>query len=164
VDLAATQAANQAASSAKPAKSVITNEELKSEGGGGEPTGPQHPGPASAATPVPRAAGPARAIQQTEKQLNQGGQKEAYFRGKSQQIRNELASVEVRIKQINDNVANKKVDGVQHVPGTYTSYIVTGDYREELRQLDLKKQKLEKEMTQLEDEARAAGIPPGVLR
>ena len=164
VDLAATQAASQAASMARPAKTVITNEELGSGGGGYEPAAEQSPLPASMRDPAPRATGPARALQQAERQLNQPGQKEAYLRGKAQQIRSEMASVEARIKQINDNVANKKVDGIQHQTGTYTSYIITGDYREELRQLDLKKQKLEKEMSQLEDEARAAGIPPGVLR
>jgi chromosome segregation ATPase len=92
------------------------------------------------------------------------GQDESYWRARARQISSQIESIDKRIQEINDNVANKKTSGIQHGMGATTDYIVLGDYNEELRQLQQKKQKLQQDFSTLEDEARAAGVPPGVLR
>ncbi len=162
VDRVATEAANRDAASAAAPRRVITNEELKRGGDSDEINSLE----GKKSNPLPPRSNKARLIVMAptppSKNLKSNG--DDYWRARAQKIRTELAAVEVRTKEINDNVAQKKNDPIKYQMGTYSPYMLTGDYREELRRLDLRKQKLERDFAELEEEARKAGVPPGVLR
>jgi hypothetical protein len=162
VDRRATETANRNARPSAAPRKMITNEDLKSGGDSADenPAEPDH----SKTPPVAGNAGKIR-VGTPEKSTAAGkGYDEGYWRAKVQKIRNEQSAIAARIKEINDNVAQKKSDPMKVQMGTYSPYMIVGDYREELRQLDLHKQKLERDFAELEEEARKAGVPAGVLR
>jgi hypothetical protein len=162
VDGTATEAANREAGSAASSRKVITNEDLRE---GSDVRENPSPGEENS-NPLPAAGNMAKpAVNMPNRPPKElGASHDDYWRARAQKIRNELAAIEARTKEINDNVAQKKSDPVKYQMGTYSPYLITGDYREELRQLDLRKQKLERDFAELEEEARKAGVPPGALR
>lgn len=161
VDVAATETANRDAASTAATRSVITNEDLRR----GSDSSQIHSPEGENSNPLPAAGNKGRSSlpvpNQPPKDLKGH---DDYWRARVQKIRNELVAIEARTKEINDNVTQKKNDPVKYQMGTYSPYLVTGDYREELRQLDLRKKRLERDFVELEEEARKAGVPPGVLR
>ena len=74
-----------------------------------------------------------------------------------------MAAIDSEIKKIDEKIKSGKGDGIEIGLGTYNQYMLVG-FEDQRRNLQTEKEKLEKQMTALEDEARKAGALPGWLR
>jgi hypothetical protein len=88
---------------------------------------------------------------------------EAYWRSRAKQIRDEIEGVDQQIKALNEKTQAGKSDGIKIGFETYNSVIYAG-FESQLKELERQKEKLQKEMTALEEEARQGGALPGWLR
>ena len=88
---------------------------------------------------------------------------EAYWRSRAKQIRDEIEGVDKQIKALNEKTQAGKSDGIKIGFETYNSVIYAG-FENELKELERQKEKLQKKMTALEEEARQGGALPGWLR
>lgn len=161
VDVPATEAANFNVTPQSKPRRVITNEDL---GGTESSAGEKAGGSPSSAAGNPAASGPPRPAAASGASPQPAKNDLSYWQGRAKKIRDEISATEARINELNNNVAQKKTDGITVGMGTYTPYMVVGNYQEELQKLNAHKQKLERDLAELEDEARKAGIPPGALR
>jgi hypothetical protein len=88
---------------------------------------------------------------------------EAYWRGRAKQIRDEIDSVDKKIKALNEKTQTGKSDGIKIGFETYNS-VIYADFESQVKELERQKEKLQKMMTALEEEARKSGALPGWLR
>ena len=88
---------------------------------------------------------------------------EAYWRGRAKQIRDEMESVDKQIKALNEKTQSGKGDGIKIGFETYNS-VIYADFESQVKELERHKEKLQKMMTALEEEARKGGAMPGWLR
>jgi len=88
---------------------------------------------------------------------------EAYWRGRAKQIRDEIESVDKQIKALNEKTQPGKGDGIKIGFETYNS-VIYADFESQVKELERHKEKLQKMMTALEEEARKSGALPGWLR
>ena len=88
---------------------------------------------------------------------------EAYWRGRAKQIRDEIESVDKQIKALNEKTQSGKSDGIKIGFETYNS-VIYADFESQVKELERHKEKLQKMMTALEEEARKGGAMPGWLR
>jgi chromosome segregation ATPase len=88
---------------------------------------------------------------------------EAYWRGRAKQIRDDIESVDKQIKALNERTQAGKSDGIKIGFETYNS-VIYADFESQLKELERRKEKLQKMMTALEEEARQGGALPGWLR
>jgi hypothetical protein len=88
---------------------------------------------------------------------------EAYWRGRAKQIRDEIESVDKQIKALNEKAQSGKGDGIKIGFETYNS-VIYADFESQVKELERHKEKLQKMMTALEEEARKGGALPGWLR
>jgi hypothetical protein len=88
---------------------------------------------------------------------------EAYWRGRAKQIRDEIESVDKQIKALNEKAQSGKGDGIKIGFETYNS-VIYADFESQVKELERHKEKLQKTMTALEEEARKGGALPGWLR
>jgi hypothetical protein len=150
VDLSATNAL----STKEPPKSapgrVLTNEDLatgkQTEGSRLNTIGPN-------SKPGAKGASPALASKRGE----------AYWRSRAKQIRDEIDSVEKQIKALNEKTQQGKGDGIKIGFETYNS-VIYADFESQVKELEKRREKLQKAMAQLEEEARKDGALPGWLR
>jgi hypothetical protein len=150
VDLTATQSLNAREEPKLTPARVLTNEDLVI--GKQTATRPLNTvGPASKpdAKNATTAAGPKKG--------------EAYWRGRAKQIRDEIESVDKQIKALNEKTQPGKGDGIKIGFETYNS-VIYADFESQVKELERHKEKLQKMMTALEDEARKSGALPGWLR
>jgi len=150
VDLTATQSLNAREEPKSTPARVLTNEDLAV----GKQTGTRPVntiGPASKpdAKNSIAAAGPKKG--------------EAYWRGRAKQIRDEIESVDKQIKVLNEKTQAGKGDGIKIGFETYNS-VIYADFESQVKELERHKEKLQKMMTALEEEARKGGALPGWLR
>jgi hypothetical protein len=148
VDLTATQSLNAREEPKSTPARVLTNEDLGKQ----TATRPLNTiGPASKpdAKNATTAAGPKKG--------------EAYWRGRAKQIRDEIESVDKQIKALNEKTQPGKGDGIKIGFETYNS-VIYADFESQVKELERHKEKLQKMMTALEDEARKSGALPGWLR
>ena len=150
VDLSATQSLNFRAEPKSAPARVLTNEDLTT----GKQTdtrpvntigSPSKPDAKNAST----AAGPKKG--------------EAYWKGRAKQIRDEIESTDKQIKALNEKAQTGKSDGIKIGFETYNS-VIYADFESQLKELERQKEKLQKMMTALEEEARKSGALPGWLR
>ena len=150
VDLSATQSLNLRAEPKSPPARVLTNEDLTT----GKQTdtravntigSPSKPDAKNAST----AAGPKKG--------------EAYWKGRAKQIRDEIESTDKQIKALNEKTQTGKSDGIKIGFETYNS-VIYADFESQVKELERQKEKLQKMMTALEEEARKSGALPGWLR
>ncbi len=94
------------------------------------------------------------------------GQDEAYWRKRAKALRDQMAAVDKEISDLDEKVRQKKGEGIMVGMGTYTPYIVVGINNLESQRSALQKEKerLQKEYSDLEEDARKAGAMPGWLR
>ena len=151
IDFSATEAANPSGKSRQPAKRVLTNEDLTSKDK--NPNGVE-------SLPLGKPVG---SIGKTESDAKDKARGEAYWKNRAKQIRDQMAAVESEIKKIDEKIKSGKGDGIEIGLGTYNQYMLVG-FEDQRRNLQTEKEKLEKQMTALEDEARKAGALPGWLR
>ncbi|MCI0624565.1 MAG: hypothetical protein L0387_23445 [Acidobacteria bacterium] len=155
IDVTATQAMNAGEQpKSKPAK-VLTNEDLSTS----KQTAPR---------PVNTIGNPEASSSRVEASKNSkaaAGPKngEAYWRGRAKQIRDEIENVDRQIKALNEKTKSGKGDGIKIGFETYNS-VIYADFESQVKELEKQKEKLQKMMTALEEEARKAGALPGWLR
>lgn len=151
VDLAATQSLNAREESKARASRVLTNDDL-AIGKESDSRPLNTVGPAS----KPDAKNPGVAPVGPKKN-------EAYWRGRAKQIRDEIESVDRQIKALNEKTQSGKGEGIKIGFETYNS-VIYADFENQVKELERRKEKLQKMMAALEEEARKNGALPGWLR
>ena len=150
VDLTATQSLNTKEEPKSPPARVLTNEDLTV-------------GKQTATRPV-NTVGPSSKPLAKNPSIVAGPKKgEVYWRGRAKQIRDEIESVDKQIKALNEKTQAGKGDGIKIGFETYNS-VIYADFESQLKELERHKEKLQKMMTALEEEARQGGALPGWLR
>ena len=150
VDLTATQSLNAREEPKSTPARVLTNEDLVI-------------GKETATRPV-NTVGPASKPDPKNSSTAAGPKKgEAYWRGRAKQIRDQIDSVDKQIKALNEKTQSGKGDGIKIGFETYNS-VIYADFESQLKELERHKEKLQKMMTALEEEARKGGALPGWLR
>lgn len=149
VDLSATQSLNLRAEPKSTPARVLTNDDLTTGKTDTRPVNtvgsPSKPDAKNSST----AAGPKKG--------------EAYWRGRAKQIRDEIESTDKQIKALNEKTQSGKGDGIKIGFETYNS-VIYADFESQVKELERHKEKLQKMMTALEEEARKSGALPGWLR
>jgi hypothetical protein len=74
-----------------------------------------------------------------------------------------MARIDNEIKALNEKTKSGKSDGVKIGFDTYNQ-VIYANFESELKELEKKKENLQKKMMALEEEARKAGALPGWLR
>lgn len=151
VDLPATQSLNAKEQSKPASPRVLTNEDLAA----GTATG----------TARVNTVGPAASNPDPKNPNTAAGPKmgEAYWRGRAKQIRDEIEKVDKQIKALNEKTQTGKSDGIKIGFETYNS-VIYANFESQVKELEKHKEKLQKAMTVLEEEARKGGALPGWLR
>jgi len=160
VDLKATEKANLAESPAQHSAKRYTNEDLAAVGSSAStqekspPPSVQEEKPAKEGPPVVKAV-------PVEK-----GRDEAYWRKRAKTLKDQIASVDKQIEDLNQKLQEKKGEGIAVGMGTYTPYMVAGlnNLQSQVSAMQREKERLQKEYSDLEEEARKAGVMPGWLR
>jgi hypothetical protein len=88
---------------------------------------------------------------------------EAYWRGRAKPIRDQMESLDKQIKALNEKSQSGKGDGIKIGFETYNS-VIYANFESQVKELERQKEKLQKMMTALEEEARKGGALPGWLR
>jgi len=150
IDLRATQSLNAREEPKSTPPRVLTNEDLAI-------------GKQAATRPV-NTVGPASKPDAKNSGVAAGPKKsEAYWRGRAKQIRDEIESVDKQIKALNEKTKAGKGDGIKIGFETYNS-VIYADFESQVKELERHKEKLQKMMTALEEEARKGGALSGWLR
>ena len=93
-----------------------------------------------------------------------GAKDEAYWRGRAKQIRDQMANVDAEIEKTQEEIKKGGAAGFDPQTGLNQNVIFFEDRNTKLKKLEEKKAELQKQMDDLEDEARKAGVPSGWLR
>ena len=150
VDLAATQSQNLREEPKSTPSRVLTNEDLMTgKQIDTQPRSEVEPSPSKPNAKNSSVAGPKKG--------------EAYWRGRAKQIRDEIESADKQIKALNEKTRAGKGDGIKIGFETYNS-VIYADFESQVKELERHKEKLQKMMTALEEEARKSGALPGWLR
>jgi len=137
-------------------KKVYTEDDMRSlKGGGLSVVGEKDSG--SAADSGKPDASPAGAGTKTDKD-------EAYWRGRAQKIRDQMAAVDQEIDKVQDEIKKGGAAGFDAQTGRNQNVVFFEDRNAQLKNLQKKKEDLQKQMDALEDEARQADVPVGWLR
>jgi hypothetical protein len=160
VDVKATEEANKGTSTpnSKKANRILTNEDMTETLSGSRP--PQNNGQVSSnshkSTEVP-----------TKKVLDPSQasdpRAEAYWRNRAGEIRTKMEQVDKAIAELNEKIKSGKSDGIKIAFDPYTP-VILADFGDQMKPLQQKKDKLQQQMSVLEEEARKAGAQPGWLR
>jgi hypothetical protein len=142
----------------KPApKKVITDDDLSSIKGkgvsvvGDEPSGADKEAPAAEKSGAAPAAKP-------------GVKDEAYWRARAKQIRDQMTAIDQQIEQTQEEIKKGGGAGFDAQTGLNQNVIYFEDRNSKLKKLEGRKADLQKQMDDLEDEARKANVPAGWLR
>jgi uncharacterized phage infection (PIP) family protein YhgE len=160
VDLKATEKANLAQSAAQRPAKRYTNEDLTAVGSSASAqdkspaTSTQEENSAKEGSPVVKAEAPEK------------GRDELYWRKRAKVLKDQIAAVDKQIEDLNQKIREKKGEGIMVGMGTYTPYMVAGlnNLQSQISALQREKERLQKEYSDLEEEARKAGVMPGWLR
>ena len=90
-----------------------------------------------------------------------GTRDQAYWHNRAQKLRDQIADADRQIAQLHSS-SQAEVEGGGSASGTNSAYI--GSQGNRLRNLETRKANLEKQLDEVEEEARKAGVPPGWLR
>jgi chromosome segregation ATPase len=94
-----------------------------------------------------------------------GGERdEAYWRGRAQKLREQMALLDAEIEKLKDQI--EKTGGVGYDPqsGLSENVIYVHDLNAQLKSLEKRREELQAQMDALLEEARKADVPPGWLR
>ena len=89
---------------------------------------------------------------------------ETYWRARAQVIRDQMAAVDEGIAKLRDEIKKGGGAGFDMQTGRNQNVAFIEDRNSQLKNLEKKKDELQKQMDALEDEARQAGVPAGWLR
>jgi cell division protein FtsB len=92
------------------------------------------------------------------------GKDEAYWRGRARAIKDQIADVDRQISDKKDEIAKSGPNGFDPSTGLSQNVIVVHDRNAELKQLEDRKQSLERQLDDLADEGRKAGADSGWFR
>ena len=160
VDVSATTEANKGAptSSSKKVSHMLTNEDIAETPLGSHPL--QNNGQVSSsslkptAVPTEKGVGPSKASDLRA---------EAYWRKRASEIRTKMEQNDKAIADLNEKMKSGKSDGIKIAFDTYTPVMLV-DIGDQMKPLQHEKDKLQQQMSALEEEARKAGAQPGWLR
>jgi hypothetical protein len=97
-------------------------------------------------------------------QAKAGVKDEAYWRARAKQIRDQLDAVDQQIAKTEDDIKKGGGAGFDPQTGLTQSVVYFEDRNTKLKKLQEKKAALQKQMDDLEDEARRENVPSGWLR
>lgn len=87
---------------------------------------------------------------------------EAYWRGRAQAIRNQMAAVDQRIARVQDEIANKGAVTVD--PSSAQGVILVEDRTAQIKELEAQKASFQNDLDNLTEEGRKAGADSGWFR
>jgi len=93
-----------------------------------------------------------------------GGRDEAYWRGRAQDIKNQMAAIDQQIAKVKEDIAKSGAVQMDPSSGAMQSVIIIHDRNAEVKDLEDRKQGLEKQLDELADEGRKAGADSGWFR
>jgi len=93
-----------------------------------------------------------------------GGKDEAYWRGRAQDIKNQMAAIDQQIAKVKEDIAKSGAVQMDPSSGAMQSVIIIHDRNAEVKDLEDRKQGLEKQLDELADEGRKAGADSGWFR
>jgi hypothetical protein len=92
------------------------------------------------------------------------GNNEAYWRGRAQGIRNQMAQLDSQIAGIQEEIKKKGAVTVDPMSGASAGVIYVEDRNREIRQIEDQKAKLQQSLEDLAEEGRKAGADSGWFR
>lgn len=160
VDVTATEKANTGTSSANSRKAnrILTNEDIADTRLGS--AAPQNNGQVSSsslkstAVPTNKALGTPQASDPRA---------EVYWRRRAGEIRTKMEQIDKAIADLSEKMKSGKSDGIKIGFNPYTP-VILADFGDQMKPLQQEKDKLLRQMSALEEEARKAGAQPGWLR
>jgi septal ring factor EnvC (AmiA/AmiB activator) len=93
-----------------------------------------------------------------------GNNSEAYWRGRAQAIKDQIASVDQQITQVKAEIARSGPTSFDPSTGLTQNVIIIHDRNAQLKDLEERKRSFEKQLDALADEARKAGADSGWTR
>lgn len=93
-----------------------------------------------------------------------GDNEEAYWRGESRKLLDQMAAVDRQIAKVKDDIKKYGNGGFDTATGLADNVIYVEDRNSELKDLEKKKEGLEKQMDALQEAGRKAGAPPSWFR
>ncbi|HUK52550.1 MAG TPA: hypothetical protein VL099_04575 [Candidatus Binatia bacterium] len=138
-------------------KKVITDDDLSSiKGDGVSVVGDEKPDTDAEKTAAEKPEGAAAA--------KPGVKDESYWRGRAKQIRDQMAAVDQEIEKTQDEIKKGGGAGFDAQSGLNQNVIYFEDRNTKLKKLEERKAQLQKQLEDLEDEARKASVPAGWVR
>jgi hypothetical protein len=92
------------------------------------------------------------------------GNDEAYWRGRAQGIRNQMAQLDSQIAGIQEEIKKKGAVTVDPMSGASAGVIYVEDRNRQIRQIEEQKEKLQQSLDDLTEEGRKAGADSGWFR
>jgi hypothetical protein len=93
-----------------------------------------------------------------------GKNEESYWRGRAQEIRNQMADIDRQIARVQDDIAKNGAVSVDPSSGARQGVIMVEDRNAEIKRLEDKKADLQNSLDQLAEEGRKAGADSGWFR
>ena len=146
-------AAKKAQKDKPKAKKVFTEDDLSGKSGGVSVIGDANVA-AKSNTPGAKPAGDA----------SKSVRDEEYWRGRASQIREQMAAADEAIKNLKDEIKKNGATGFDAQTGLKDNVIYVDDRNARLKQLEQRRQDLDKQMELLEEEGRKAGAQPSWFR
>jgi hypothetical protein len=94
----------------------------------------------------------------------QGQSQEAYWRGRAQAIRNQMAQIDQQISRVQDDIAKNGAVSVDPSSGAQQGVIIVEDRNMEIKRLEDQKAGLQTNLDDLAEEGRKAGADSGWFR
>jgi len=143
---------------AKP-KKVYTEEDLSEmRGNGVSIVGEEEPAGSGAAGAKKAAGKPKTGV------VPMSGRDEAYWRGKSRVLLDQIAATEQQIAKLKDDIKKYGTGGFDVTTGMKNNVAYIEDWNGQIKELERKKADLEKKVDQLQEEGRKAGAEPAWFR
>jgi hypothetical protein len=93
-----------------------------------------------------------------------GKNDESYWRGRAQEIRNQMADIDRQIERVQDDIAKNGAVSIDPSSGARQGVIMVEDRNAEIKHLQDKKADLQNSLDQLAEEGRKAGADSGWFR
>ena len=154
INLTVTEASNRSDVQTPKTTKALTNEDLAK----GASTSLQTEGQQQQSNPAE-----GKSVSKAEPVSSRLKKGEAHWRSQAKKIRDQMAIVDNEIKSLNEKTKSGKSDGIKYGLDTYNQYIMAG-FGDQMKELEKERERLQKIMTTLEEEARKAGALPGWLR
>ena len=160
VDVPATEDANKGTSApnSKKTNRILSNEDIADTQSVSHPT--QNNGQVSSKSSKSTAGSTSKALGAPQASDPRA---EAYWRKRAGEIRTKMEHVDKAIAALNEKMKSGKSDGIKIGFDPYTP-VILADFGDQMKPLQQEKDRLQQQMSLLEEEARKAGAQPGWLR